>query len=422
MITILNAAPNTGNQGVSALCFSAVDGLAQRGINRIAIADHGRARRNASWLLGKTDRKVELFGLTHHRRIWRGDCLRTVRYLARIGGGASASARAILESDVCLDVSGGDSFTDLYGQKRFDAMTLSKTLALEAGKPLVLLPQTLGPFRSAGNAAAASDILRRAAAVWVRDAQSFALLKMIMGAAFDPARHRMGVDMALLLPSSRPTGAPFDIVKWLRMPRSSPVFGLNVSGLLCSKPEAAARQFGLAAPHDQQIEAAARAALTAHPRARLILVPHVLRDPTHPESDWAAATNIARRINVEASDRVQVLPQSFSATELKWLIARLDWFAGARMHATIAALSSGIPTLGLGYSDKTEGVFDAFGLGGEAIDLRRNSPEQLGAQVAASIASRGLARRRLARKLPRMLTAAETQMDDIARLVKELGG
>jgi hypothetical protein len=67
-------------------------------------------------------------------------------------------------------------------------------------------------------------------------------------------------------------------------------------------------------------------------------------------------------------------------------------------------------------------VFDAFGLGGEAIDLRRNSPEQVGAQVAASIASRGLARRRLARKLPRMLTAAETQMDDIARLVKELGG
>lgn len=102
MITLLNAAPDTGNHGVSALCASAVDGLSRRGLEQIAVADHGRGcRRDSSG--------ITRFGLSHTRRIWRGDCLRTVRAFVRMGGGPSASARVIARSRAVLDVSGGDS-------------------------------------------------------------------------------------------------------------------------------------------------------------------------------------------------------------------------------------------------------------------------------------------------------------------------
>jgi polysaccharide pyruvyl transferase WcaK-like protein len=59
---------------------------------------------------------------------------------------------------------------------------------------------------------------------------------------------------------------------------------------------------------------------------------------------------------------VNVLPRGLSAAELKWIIARCEIFAGARTHATIAALSSGVPTLSIGYSLKARGLNqDIFG-------------------------------------------------------------
>ena len=100
----------------------------------MTIADHGRGLRQANW--GYTS--VDLVGLTHNRRFWRGDSLRTARAMGRIGGGFSAPARTIRGSAAVLDISGGDSFTDIDGRKRFEAMALTKRMALDAGVPLIL--------------------------------------------------------------------------------------------------------------------------------------------------------------------------------------------------------------------------------------------------------------------------------------------
>ena len=48
--------------------------------------------------------------------------------------------------------------------------------------------------------------------------------------------------------------------------------------------------------------------------------------------------------------------------QLKGYIARCQLFVGARTHATIAAYSSGVPTLVVGYSTKAKGIArDLFG-------------------------------------------------------------
>ncbi|MDR0220685.1 MAG: polysaccharide pyruvyl transferase family protein [Lachnospiraceae bacterium] len=62
-----------------------------------------------------------------------------------------------------------------------------------------------------------------------------------------------------------------------------------------------------------------------------------------------------------ASGRV-VLIADASCEELKGYIARLRFFVGARTHATIAAYSSLVPALALGYSVKARGIaLDLFG-------------------------------------------------------------
>lgn len=50
------------------------------------------------------------------------------------------------------------------------------------------------------------------------------------------------------------------------------------------------------------------------------------------------------------------------ARKLKWIISQCSYFIGARTHATIAAYSTGVPTLALGYSVKSRGIArDLFG-------------------------------------------------------------
>lgn len=45
MILLLNATPDAGNQGMTALCLSALAGLVKREADPLAIADYGRGVR-----------------------------------------------------------------------------------------------------------------------------------------------------------------------------------------------------------------------------------------------------------------------------------------------------------------------------------------------------------------------------------------
>lgn len=57
-----------------------------------------------------------------------------------------------------------------------------------------------------------------------------------------------------------------------------------------------------------------------------------------------------------------ILVDDHTAPELKYIISQCSFFVGARTHATIAAYSTGVPTLVVGYSVKARGIArDLFG-------------------------------------------------------------
>jgi polysaccharide pyruvyl transferase WcaK-like protein len=104
--------------------------------------------------------------------------------------------------------------------------------------------------------------------------------------------------------------------------------------------------------------------------------------------------------------------------ELKLVLSRLSWFAGARMHATIGAFSSGTPTLGLGYSDKAAGVFAQCGLAHHVADLRQRDATALADIVRFSYAAREMNRFALRDIVPDLQDRAEAQMDAIVRQIR----
>lgn len=61
-------------------------------------------------------------------------------------------------------------------------------------------------------------------------------------------------------------------------------------------------------------------------------------------------------------DRVVMAPPGLNAAQLKHLLGRCRYFIGARTHATIGAISRGVPTISIAYSVKARGLNrDLFG-------------------------------------------------------------
>jgi len=56
--------------------------------------------------------------------------------------------KAIHEADIIGAIAGGDSFSDIYGLRRLIYVALPQILVQLLEKPLVLLPQTLGPLKA----------------------------------------------------------------------------------------------------------------------------------------------------------------------------------------------------------------------------------------------------------------------------------
>ncbi len=88
----------------------------------------------------------------------------------------------------------------------------------------------------------------------------------------------------------------------------------------------------------------------------ILLIPHVVNNEN---GDQIILGRIAEILD---SDRVSVVSSSLKATQYKSIISRCDMFVGARTHATIAAYSTCVPTLVIGYSIKSKGIAkDIFG-------------------------------------------------------------
>lgn len=274
--------------------------------------------------------------------------------------------RAVASCDLVLDHGCGDSFTDLYGWRRFLHLAASKEVALATGRPLILSPQTIGPFRSPLAAAQARRLVRRCEMPFARDAESLAVLH-------DMGRPdaRRTVDLAFALPY---TPAPRAGDGTIRV-------GVNVSGLLLNGGYTGRNQFGLRVDYTAVIDALIND-LQATPGVRVELIPHVVPEGAPVEDDHAASVALAER-----HPGVAVAPRFTTPSQAKSHISGLDLLIGSRMHATIAAVSSGVPVVPLAYSRKFRGVFDSVGypLVG---DMTAQDAEELRALCRSALARR----------------------------------
>ena len=91
--------------------------------------------------------------------------------------------------------------------------------------------------------------------------------------------------------------------------------------------------------------------------SQVALIPHVLWDHDNDMIPLSKLFDLFKN-----TGRVILIGDTYNCMELKGFISRCKLFIGARTHATIAAYSTGVPTLVIGYSVKARGIAkDIFG-------------------------------------------------------------
>jgi colanic acid/amylovoran biosynthesis protein len=412
-LCVFGAGPGTGNLGVSALSLSLLGGIARRVREPLITSfDNGRGIRPARAQVAGRDLEYQLCGAVPSRRIYRRDSLWRIRASGWLGGLGHAAIKAIRSADAVLDCTSGDSFTDLYSRRRFRLVTAEKKLALEQRKPLILLPQTIGPFASAKARRIARRIVRAAAMVWARDRKSLSTLHELLDGSFDASRHHCGVDLAFGLETQKPElPLPEAVASWLTDAGRPPLVGFNVSGLVHGGDDARLR-FGLRADYARAVTDFLKRILD-ETDANVLFVPHVFTRQGHFEHDPDACASVAARLGEATRERVACLPTGLSPGKTKWAIGHTDWFCGTRMHSSIAAISSGVPAAAIAYSDKTLGVFETCGQGEHVADLRYLETDEVVNRLWESWLGRKEARESLEAELPKVRVQVEAQMDAI---------
>ena len=245
--------------------------------------------------------------------------------------------RDLSEIDVMLDIGAGDSFTDIYPNKRFAYMFGTKLLTILRGRPLILSPQTIGPFSRQPHSMLAAWACRHSEAVFARDPLSAAAMAKLA----PTARTVEVVDVAFALPYTPAlptTGGKLRV-------------GLNVSGLLFSGGHTGKNEFGIEVDYTALTHALLKA-FAARDDVQVELIGHVYSKAQPHEDDGRVADQLAAQY-----PGVLRVPNFEGPSEAKSYISGLDFLVGGRMHATIAAYSSGVPVVPISYSRKFEGLF-----------------------------------------------------------------
>ena len=414
-VIIAGAAPDTANLGVDALCFSSAANLFAQDENlNITVLDHAKDLRKKSYDI-LDGRSCDLLGAKYSNRFYQSSSFVNIERTRSIPFINSEQKNIFKHSAALLDLSGGDSFTDLYGEKRFKAICYPKKLAMDYGLPLILLPQTYGPFESPEFIEEAKRYVKYASFAFARDKYSFDYLKELLGSSFDEHNHRQAVDVAFLLPTSTEE----TLIKKNILPEITPgkeIFGFNISGLIYQNPQGAKDNYKISIDYNGLVKRIIEKTLSESD-ADIWLVPHVLAPTGHYESDVDACIDLKSRLPEELQTRVKVISGEYDQCDIKGIIKYCSWFCGTRMHSTIASLSNCVPTCGLAYSGKFHGVFASADQENNVVDARGENEQNIYDGIMGSWFSRNIIRGALEKKIPEVKATATEQMKVIVEFV-----
>jgi polysaccharide pyruvyl transferase WcaK-like protein len=412
-IGLLGASFDTGNHGVSALAESSIKCILHQWPNAtIDLLASGRTPKK--YRLEVEGRSVEienlpvrfcktifmknhyivLFSIAILLKVFRFKAIRN--YFTK----RDPWLERILKLDMVADITGGDSFSDIYGTRRFIQGALLKYLWLLFGIRFYFLPQTYGPFKRGWVRCTARCLLKKAERVYSRDQQGYAVIEKLFGKKKQVLEKvKVVPDVAFVLDPSPVQDALSDQVDHAKQ-EGKVIIGLNVNGLLYSGGYTRDNMFLLSVDYPEMVREIVSEFLK-QPETVILLIPHVRPSEKYQvESDLAACRQVIHQFEAGDKRRILLADADYDHKSIKSIIGRSHFFMGSRMHSCIAAMSQCVPTVGLAYSNKFQGVFDSIGQGENILDLRTISQKNIPESLRKKYIQRDLIAGQLGRSIP----------------------
>ena len=394
-VLLLGASLDADNRGIGALAMGALTILRHRfpGCD-IRLVDYSHEATTSHVSLAGEAVDIPLVNLRFSWKLWLPNnivrLLLAAAWLRWVGPERRERILAgnpwldqLARADMAVAVSGGDSFSDIYGMGRFFYMVLPQWLVLLLRRPLVLLPQTIGPLRSRMARWIAGHIVKHSQLSYCREVGGVHEAVSALGLDAKQNQVVFGYDMGFLLEPRRPPGLALPAFD--SQTESRPLVGLNVSGLLTIGGYGGNNGFALQCDYPELMDRVL-ALLIDQRGANVLLVPHVFGAAA--ESDTIAIDALYAKWHARYPQRLFRVTAPLDQAEIKYVIGQCDLLVGSRMHACIAALSQSVPAVGIAYSQKFAGVLSSVGAGQWVADPRHMAIEPILRMVDAAFTQR----------------------------------
>lgn len=221
--------------------------------------------------------------------------------------------------------------------------------AMDLGKPVVLWGASVGPFE--GEPYFLPVIRRHLAHMALIAARESATVEYLVELELGDKVIHVADPAFVLTPES------VDVVPFWPEDPGEGILGLNVSPLLL-------RYRPVDEPKGKLLDEVAGFIRYAVVERKLgvLLIPHVIsHDGAAKNNDAVFMAQLLPRLT-DLGNHVQLINDRLNAAQIKYVISKCRFFIGSRTHSTIAAISSGVPTVSIAYSVKAKGInHDLFG-------------------------------------------------------------
>ena len=256
-VCLLGASFGTHNMGVNALTVGTLKAFFERyPEGKLFLLDYGKNGLTYHFQIGNSKVPVQLVNIRFSKKFYLKNNIAWLIALALIARftpfcqirekviSRNYWLSRVAEADIVVSMAGGDSFSDIYGIVRLLYISLPQFLAIILSKKLILLPQTIGPFKGAVAKLIAKIILRRAAVIYSRDFEGLGETKDLIGPGYTDEKVRFCYDVGFVVDPVMPSEMDLDGLPE-RGHRDFPVVGFNVSGLLFRGGYTQNNMFGL---------------------------------------------------------------------------------------------------------------------------------------------------------------------------------
>jgi len=238
-------------------------------------------------------------------------------------------------------------------------------LVRRLGLPLVLLTQSMGPFRKTHVRRAVRRVVEGARLVLLRDEASRRHVESLNA---KDSRLRVGADLAFAL-AERETLETARTAAWPERPR------VAVSVREWPYFETVPAEEGM--DRYRASIAATVEHLVRTRDAEVVFLSTCQGNPAYRYDDAAVAADIVATLPEDVRPRVSVDADYHRPEEMLDLLGKFDLAIATRMHVAILALSAGVPVLPIAYEFKTQALFDRLGLAEWVQDIEHVRPDTL---------------------------------------------